>query len=259
MRRSLLLLPLPFLLTGCFSAMVSAGTEVGVSIAEERSFGRKVDDKMIYADITNQYIQADKGVLVSDVNINTRFGRVMLTGTVDSEKDMQDAISLAWKAKGVEEVINELIVDPSATLLTTANDSLIKRNLEARLLITKGVWVINYSFDVQNGVAYLIGRVKTQAELDRVLNVARTTKGVKRVVSHLQVNPDTRLPTAAAGEVQSPAPVTNYTTDPAPSLAPVDDPTVYNGPVSQESTRPAGYDNTNTITSNPVNPPAGGY
>lgn len=261
MRRFLLLLPLPFLLSACVTAAISAGTEVGVSIAEERSIGRKIDDKLIYTDILNQYAKADKAYLVQDININTRFGRVMLTGTVAKEQDMQDAVALAWKAKGVSEVINEIVVDPKASMLTTANDSLVKRNLEARLLITKDVWLINYSFDVQNGVAYIIGRVKNQGELDRVLSVARTTKGVKRVVSHLQVNADTRLPTAAAGQTQSPAPVTNYTTEPADS-APVDDGTVYTGPVSQESTRPAPLGSTNTVSppdsidSKPVSTPA---
>ena len=90
---------------------------------------------------------------------------------------------------------------PVTAKRNTASDSLIKRNLEGRLLLTKDVWVINYSLDVTEGTAYIIGRVKDTAELNRVLNVARTTRGVKRVVSHLQVNPDTQngttLPPAA--------------------------------------------------------------
>jgi hypothetical protein len=51
--------------------------------------------------------------------------------------------------------------------------------------------------DVQGGTAYLIGRVKDQAELNRVLNVTRTTKGVKKVISHLQISTDSQNPTPA--------------------------------------------------------------
>lgn len=195
MRRFLALALLPLALNACVPVMVAGGTEVGVSLAEDRSIGRKFDDNIIYTDITNQFIQAKQAALITDVTFNIRYGRVMLTGTVKSESDAQKAVAITWKAKGVQEVINELIVNPESGFLDAANDALIKRNLEYRLLATKDVWVINYSMDVQAGTAYLIGRVKNQAELDRVLSVTRTTKGVKRVVTHLQVSPDSQYAT----------------------------------------------------------------
>ena len=188
MRRILVLLSLPLLLSGCFSAIVAGGTTAGSAMAENRSIGRKVDDNVIYANLTHIFLEADESALLARVTFNIRFGRVMLTGMVPTEERAQRAVALSWKAKGVLEVINELIVTPDPTIFDTANDALIKRNLEARLLITKGVWVINYSLDVQNGIAYLIGRVKDKAEQTRVMNVARTTKGIKRIVSHLQIN-----------------------------------------------------------------------
>lgn len=191
MRHILILCTLPFLLSGCAGMLVSAGTQAGVAAAENRSIGRKLDDTVIYTDLANQFVQADRADLLGKVTFNVRYARVMLTGNVKSEADAEKAVALSWKAKGVTEVINELNVNPDKTIIDTAGDVLVKRNLEARLLITKGVWVINYSIDVTNGTAYLIGRVKDQTELDKALNVARTTKGVKKVVSHLQINTDT--------------------------------------------------------------------
>jgi len=237
MRRIFTLILLPFLLNGCVAALVA---EAGTSVAENRSFGRKVDDKVLYGDVYGQFLQAEKSYLIQDVNINTRFGRVMLTGKVHNEEDAQLAVSLAWKARGVEEVINELVIEERQSFWNAANDSLIKRNLESRLLMTKQVWVINYSFDIQNGVAYIIGRVKDQGELDRVLSVARTTRGIKRVVSHLQINTDTDRPTPppASGKAQAPV-----------QQAPV--PVVHSGPVSQESTIPAD----DVISSQPLDTP----
>lgn len=193
MRRILALSVLAATLSACGPvAVLSAGADMGVSAAENRSLGRKMDDTVIYTDLTNQFIQAGRDDLLQYVTFNTRYGRVMLTGSVKSQDDAMKAAELSWKAKGVTEIINELIVNPDAGLLDTANDSLIKRNLEAKLLITKGVWVINYSIDVQGGTAYLIGRVKDQTELDKVFTVARSTRGVKRVVSHLQISTDTQ-------------------------------------------------------------------
>jgi osmotically-inducible protein OsmY len=196
MRRFLVLATVPLLLNACASMVVTGATQTGLAVAENRSIGRKVDDTVIYTDLTNQFAQADQVPLLGQVTFNVRYARVMLTGNMKSEEDAAQAVALSWKAKGVTEIINELIINPDSTLLDTAGDSLIKRNLEARLLITKGVWVINYSIDVVNGTAYLIGRVKDQAELDRALNIARTTKGIKRVVSHLQISTDVVHPTA---------------------------------------------------------------
>lgn len=186
---------LSLLLNGCAGLIVTGATQTGVTAAENRSFGRKIDDTVIYTDLTNQFIQADQAALLGHVTFNVRYARVMLTGNVKSESDAALAAALAWKAKGVTEIINELVVNPDGSLIDTAGDALVKRNLETRLLITRGVWVINYSIDVTNGVAYIIGRVKDQAELDRALNIARTTKGIRRVVSHLQISTDYVRPT----------------------------------------------------------------
>lgn len=277
MRRFLVICSLPFLLNGCASMLVSAGAQAGVAAAENRSLGRKVDDTVIYTDLTNQFVQADQAALLGKVTFNVRYARVMLTGNVEYPEDAERAVALSWKAKGVTEVINELNVNPNSSLLNVAEDSLIKRNLEARYLITKGVWVINYSIDVTNSTAYLIGRVKDQAELDRALNIARTTKGVKRVVSHLQINADT------AHTINSPdgSGVTNTTSMPAnPSgSSSYYDPnnnaggsgntTSYSAPSSSSHSAPAPsgggeiytgpiYEG-GSISSSPNTPPSGGY
>ena len=246
MRRALAVLALPFLLSACVPAVIGAGTEAGVSTAENRSYGRKIDDSVIYTDITATFIDEKQGDLIADVTFNVRYGRVMLTGTVKSQADAEKAVALTWKAKGVQEVINELIINKESGFFDTANDALIKRNLEGRLLITKDVWVINYSIDVQGGTAFLIGRVKDRGELDRVLNVARTTRGVTKVVSHLQINTDTQNP-APVGMGASQRPTAPYTpTTPNSSQTPLQDsvntgPTIINTSSSvSSSTAPAG-------------------
>ena len=220
------------LLNGCAGMLLTTGAQTGLAVAENRSIGRKVDDTVIYTDLTNQFIQADQAALLGNVTFNVRYGRVMLTGNVKTQEDAMKAAALSWKAKGVTEVINELVVNPELSLLDRADDVLVKRNLEARLLITKGVWVINYSIDVQNGTAYLIGRVKDQAELDRALNIARTTKGVKRVVSHLQINADTQEAPGDAGN-GAPANAASSTSQNSgnSATAPQGGSDVYTGPV----------------------------
>ena len=212
MKRTALLLALaPLTLTGCVAAAVSAGTEAGVSLAEERSIGRKVDDVTIYSDINRMFIRESTNELFADVTIDVRHARVLLTGNVKNDALARRAVELAWQARGVEEVLNEIIINPNTSLMDDANDNIVKKNLEGRLLITKNVWVINYSLNVVNGTAYLLGRVHDQGELDRVLNVTRTTRGVKRVVNYLQIRPQ--------GDAPRPAASPYATTAPAPAVA----------------------------------------
>ena len=198
----------PLLLTGCIAAAVGAGTEAGVSLAEERSIGTKVDDLTIYTDINRMFVREPTNDLLANVTVDVRHARVLLTGNVDSENDVRRALELAWKARGVEEVLNELTVNPGTGLRLAAEDNLVKKNLEARLLVTKHVWVINYSINVVNGTAYLLGRVHDQLELDRVLTLARTTRGVKRVVNYLQIRAQNDPVRPAVSPYATPAPAT---------------------------------------------------
>jgi osmotically-inducible protein OsmY len=200
-------------LSACFGIATTAVTETGITLAEERSIGSRVDDNIIYAEINQLFLEKDANDLLVNVTINVRHQRVMLTGNVKTEETARNAIALAWKAKKVKEVINEIEINPNASLWDSANDALIKKNLEARYLVTKGVWVINYSIDVVHGIVYMLGIAHNRAELDKALEIARTTKGVKKVVSHLKIGSETP-PTPQL-------PPSNYSNETVPKDAPI--------------------------------------
>lgn len=185
--KSLALLALSLMLSACATAAVTGIAEGGKAIADERSLGRQVDDVTLYTRVNKAFLDSKIEDVIVNVTVNVRHGRVLLTGNVDSEASIQSAVALAWKAEGVQEVINEITVKKGMDFWNNANDALTKKNLEGRLLVTKDVWVVSYSIDVVNGTAYLLGSVNDQAEMDRVLNVARTTKGVKRVINYLKL------------------------------------------------------------------------
>lgn len=208
--RILTLLTLPFLLSGCFFAAATATVEGGKAIADERTLGEQMDDATIYTAINRYFVETDSKDLSVNVTVNVRRGRVLLTGNVDKEETVRRATEQAWRARGVQEVINEVKVKPGQGFWNNASDALIKKNIESRLLVTKDVWVVNYSLDVIDGTTYLIGTCENQGELDRVLAVVRTTKGVKQVVSYLKLATDTPAPANSYG-----APPANYTPMPA--------------------------------------------
>ena len=214
MRTLIALCLLPLALSGCALFVLGAAGETGISIAEDRSIGTKVD-QVVYAAVQDQFVKGQHDGLVIAATVNVRNGRVMLTGNVASEQLAQAAVAAAWKAKGVKEVINHLIVNPNSTYGAAANDLLVKKNLVSRFIITKGVWYINYSSDVVAGNAYLLGYVKDHAELDRVLHIARTTKGVKQVYSHLLIDANAHTDAASTNAAAPVADVIEHDTAPA--------------------------------------------
>lgn len=185
-----LLLALPLLLSACATAAITGIAEGGKAVADERSLGRQVDDISLYTDVNRQFLNSNNQDIMVNVTVNVRHGRVLLTGNVDEQTSAAKATELAWNAAGVQEVINEIQIKKGADFWNNANDAITKKNLESRLLITKDVWVVSYSIDVVNGTAYLLGSVNDQGEMDRVLGVARTTRGVKRVVNYLKLKGD---------------------------------------------------------------------
>jgi osmotically-inducible protein OsmY len=178
-------------LSGCVPLAVVATGEVGASIAEERSFGRIIDDATIIAKIKNEFAQKDMTNLLSRVSVSVKEGRVLLTGSVPEHKYSVQAVRAAWSVEGVKEVINELDV-ADKDLKVRARDSLIATKVRARLLLQKGVSSINYTVDVNHGVIYLIGIAQNQEELDLATRVASQVEGVKKVVSHVTLKNDPR-------------------------------------------------------------------
>ena len=201
------LLLLPFLLSSCVAAAFTTVAEGGKAIADERTLGRQVDDATIYTAINRRFLDADVNDIMVNVTVNVRHARVMLTGNVDAQASVQKAAELAWQVEGVQEVINEITVVRDGSFWNNASDALIKKNLEGRLFIIKDVSVVSYSLDVVSGTAYLLGAVKDEAEMQRVLNVTRTTRGIKRVVNYLKLEGDLLQSRNAPMAAPAPEPV----------------------------------------------------
>ena len=103
----MLLAGLGGLLAGCAGVVVGAGATAATAAAEERGIGQAATDLRIRATIDGLWLNHDEDLVVAlDVNISE--GRVMVTGVVPNAKMRDDAIRLAWQARGVREVINEI-------------------------------------------------------------------------------------------------------------------------------------------------------
>ena len=173
-------------LQGCVSAVIGAGATAGTAAMEERGLSGAADDRASRLRINALLSDKDER-LWRKVGMQVYMGRVLLTGTVETEAMRADAVRLAWSAKGVKEVINELQLADSGGASGFARDTWISTQLKFALLFDKQVSSINYSIETVLGTVYLIGLAQDRVELNRVMNHARGLSYVKKVVNYVQI------------------------------------------------------------------------
>lgn len=183
-----LLAALP-LLAGCASAVIGAGATAGIVASQERSVGDAVDDLTIRTSLNEGFFDEDID-LFGNVSFAVVEGRVLLKGTVQKPEDRIRAVKIVWQTEGVREVINEIQVTDEGGIVNYARDTWISTQLKTSILFDKEIQSINYNIETINGVVYIIGIAQDRAELDRVVNRARTISHVRRVVSHVQLKDD---------------------------------------------------------------------
>lgn len=187
-------------LSSCVPAAVTAGaTTAGVVAAQERSTGNAFDDTGIKLTLNNLYFNRDINDLFKNVNIHVSEGRVLLTGAVDKPETKVEAVRLAWRAKGVREVIDEIQVNDQTGIADYARDTWISAQIRSRLLFEKNLRSINYNVETVNGVVYLLGIAQDQEELRKATYIASTTKYVKQVISHVILKNDPRRKIYSSG------------------------------------------------------------
>ncbi len=187
----------PFLLLLVFSALslnacsvlgiaTGAAAGVGVAVAQEGGLDRAYTDTKIKININEAWFQYDVDAF-RKLSTTINQGRVLITGVVQNPDHRVEAVRLAWQAKGVTQVINEIRVAESEGVTGFVRDGWITSKLRTSLTFDRGVQSINYSIDTVQGVVYLMGVAQNQAELNRVIETVRTTSGVKQVVSYVKL------------------------------------------------------------------------
>ena len=172
-------------LTGCVGMIIGGAATAGVAAYQERGIMGVAADTETATRVRAKILEADNQ-LFSDVGVEVYEGRVLLTGRVPSEEKRAEAVKISWSVVEVKDVINEVAVSENP-LLDLANDTWITTKLKSKMTFDKDILAINYSIETVGAVIYLIGIAQDKAELQRVLNHARSIDYVKRVVNHIRI------------------------------------------------------------------------
>ena len=155
--------------------------------------------EMAVEDRTGDQIAADtelKAGLIADINnrMSTKLaallsfdvyeGNVMVTGEVEKRDDRIKVAEIINSHPETKTVYNEIqVVDPDAES-KFVDDVVIDKKFYGKLASTTGVSHTNWRWRSVNGTLYLFGRALSQAEMNKVVSIARDTENVRRVVNH---------------------------------------------------------------------------
>ena len=192
-------------LGGCVPILIGAGAAaVGGAAADERGIGGTVSDTEIRTRIAYLWHQHD-APMGRMLSLSVREGRALITGTVDTDAQHMEAIRLAWQAKGVKEVIDEIKVSTKKESLGDASrDAWITTKLNSLMLFDKDIASRNFNIKTISAVVYIMGVAQNHQELNRVLHHARTISGVRRVVSYARIKDSTPVRPSESATSNSP-------------------------------------------------------
>ena len=178
-------------LTNCAPAVVGVGTAAVAASSTEKGFSTSVSDSVIFAKISDKFIQEDAS-LITSVDLSVNDGAVLLTGKVKNFEKKMLITRLSWEVKGVKEVINEVQVSSRVSIKDVAKDVAASAQLRASLISDPDISSLNYSIDVVNGIIYLAGVASNENERNRVVSHAQLTRFTKKVINYIILSTDKR-------------------------------------------------------------------
>lgn len=161
-------------------------TTAGVTKGDERNFARSVNDVSAERVIKARMKRAE-GFNLKGINVDVREGIVLLAGNAPRQEDRIEAERIAWSAPRVNKVGNEVLIKDKKGLVRDAKDRLLTTSVKTRLTADKYVKSRNLNVESHDGIVYLLGVARNQAELERAAQIASQTKGAREIVSYVTV------------------------------------------------------------------------
>ena len=171
-------------MTRIAAILLAAATLSGCIFHDRRSFGSVIDDQNLELSIIDSINRDKELALKNHVEVVVYNGVVLLIGRTSTAELSARAEQVAMGYQGVRRVVNEIEVGPRIDVGDTTSDKVLSTRVKtglADIVGIKGFDPTRVNVTTEAGVVYLMGLV-TQEEAERVVEIARSTPGVQRVV-----------------------------------------------------------------------------
>lgn len=169
---------------------------------EKRTWKQRIEDRSIKASVRTRllYHKAFKGLRVA---VLVRDGVVTLSGLVPSEQHKEDIAHVAYQTRGVETLINNIVIGPKqkvdgpADMGREISDEWIEKRVETSIALNRHVSIRRVDVEVNDRVCILTGIVDSEPEKELAGAIAGSILGVHDVRNELQVRGGPPKPFAA--------------------------------------------------------------
>ncbi len=173
-------------LTGCAAAVVGGVGTALVVADDRRTIGTVTEDQSIEIKAASRI--RDK-LRESHINVTSYNRMVLLSGEAPDAATKGEMEKIVRGVENVRGVHNEIAVAGNRPLSARANDTFLTGRVKARFVDAQKFNPVHVKVVTESNVVYLLGMVKRK-EADDATEVARTTKGVQKVVRLFEYLPD---------------------------------------------------------------------
>lgn len=171
-------------LSACAPILVGGAVMSSFVATDRRTAGTQLEDEGIE-------LRAGSGMRANlgdraRVNVTSYNRQVLLTGEVANAQDKQLVEQVVSRVENVRAVVNELSIQDSPSFTQRSSDGLVTAMVKANMVDAKDLFANSFKVTTERGTTYLMGRV-TQREANRATEIARSTKGVQKVVRVLEI------------------------------------------------------------------------
>ena len=151
------------------------------------TMGTQVDDAVITSGVKSALL-GDEAIKSFDLQVETRKGIVQLSGFVDSQAQIDQALAITRSVAGVTEIENGVTLKGTpSTVGTKIDDASVTGRVKTALLADPDIKSFDISVVTFKGEVQLTGFVNNQGQIDQASKLAGVAEGATSVKNELKV------------------------------------------------------------------------
>lgn len=181
-KKTALILLLPFALSGCVGAAFLAGASIGgTMLYDNRNVHTQFSDRRITDQAQNILSNDTELSKHTNISIATYNGVVLMLGQAQSPALKDRAFQAVKSVSGIRKIFNEVQIAGLDSMLQTTSDAWITSKVKTEMLARRNLHSSEIKVITEDGVVYLMGNV-THAQGALASDTARRIGGVRKVV-----------------------------------------------------------------------------
>lgn len=181
---------LSMFLTACDPVTLAVGGAAiaGAEVARnQKGVTGAISDSALQTKINKFLFDNDRDIF-DRVELSVKHGAVVVIGYMKDQEQCARAIALVKQVEGSRAVFNETSIGDIPDIKDLASDSSITSRIKSAMLFDGNIKSLNYDITTVKGIVYICGTAQSKYERDLVINCARNTSKVNKVVSYISVN-----------------------------------------------------------------------